>query len=132
MTKSTGGYRIGTIKHGKVQHYIMATTKTGYRRASEFIKGLGENLDKIAGTDMLLHEFEIERDRQYGDGTNDLVIMTLSTLDDEENKQKFHAWSGSLADRLEEMQGATNAALPLIVAFKKAKTSRGFNVWTVE
>ncbi len=108
----------------------MATTKT-YARASQFIKGLGENLDKIEGKDMLLWGFDIEEGRQFGDKENTLVTMTLSTMDDEDTKVLFHAWSDSLADRLRELS-ANNVALPVVVAFERAQTSRGYRVWTVK
>ncbi len=107
----------------------MATTKQ-YKRASEFIKGLGESLDKIAGVDMLLHEFTIEEGRAIGDKENTLVTMSLSTVDDPENKQKFHAWSQSVADRLTELTNA-EAELPLIIQFNRVPTSKGFKVWAV-
>ncbi len=110
----------------------MATeTKTSqYRRASDTIKGLGENLDKIAGTDMLLHEFIVEENRAIGDKENTLVTMELSTVDDPENKIKFHAWSQSVADRLHELEVA-EVELPVIIQFNRVTTSRGFKVWAV-
>jgi hypothetical protein len=110
----------------------MATAKqtSEYRRASEYIKGLGESLDKIAGTDMLLHEFTIEEGRAIGDKENTLVTMELSTLSDPENKIKFHAWSQSVADRLTELTNA-EAVLPLVIQFNRVPTSRGFKVWAV-
>lgn len=109
------------------------TTKTDtsqYRRASDFIKGLGESLDKIAGTDMLLHEYVIEEGRAIGDKENTLVTMVLSTLDDPENKQKFHAWSQSVADRLTELTNS-EAEMPVVIQFNRVPTSRGFKVWAV-
>lgn len=110
----------------------MATeTKKSYARASQFIKGLGDNLDKIEGTDMLLHSYEIEENRPFGDSTNTLVTMKLSTLDDPENQVLFHAWSESLASRLQELENS-EAELPLVVAFERVKTSKGFKVWTVK
>lgn len=111
---------------------IMATeTKTSeYRRASDTIKGLGENLDKIAGTDMLLHEFTIEEGRAIGEKENTLVTMYLSTIADPENKIQFHAWSQSVADRLTELTNA-EVELPVIIQFNRVPTARGFKVWAV-
>lgn len=111
----------------------MATTATQskYRRASEFIQGIGANLDTIAGKDVLLWEFTVEPERKFGNGTNTFVSMKISTMDDEENIQLFHAWSESLATRLEELNGADGVAYPLIVKFEKANTSSGQKVWTV-
>src|ERR1044071_1739343 len=107
-----------------------ATKTSQYRRASEYIKGLGENLDKIAGVDMLLHDFTIEEGRAIGDKENTLVTMELSTVDDPANKQKFHAWSQSVADRLTELTNA-EAELPLVIQFNRVPTTKGFKVWSV-
>ena len=106
------------------------TDVSQYRRASSIIKGLGENLDKIAGVDMLLHEFTIEEGRQVGDKENTLVTMQLSTLDDPEVKVQFHAWSQSVADRLTELTNA-EAELPLIIQFNRVPTAKGFKVWAI-
>lgn len=111
----------------------MANTSTPvqYRRASDYIQGLGENLDKIEGTDMLLHSFEVEEERPFGDGTSTLVTMQLSTIDDPEVLVTFHAWSDAIASRLREME-SNDAKYPVIVNFAKTKTRRGFTVWTVK
>lgn len=106
------------------------TETSQYRRASDTIKGLGENLDKIAGVDMLLHEFTIEEGRQVGDKENTLVTMFLSTISDPESKVQFHAWSQSVADRLTELTNA-EVELPVIIQFNRVPTAKGFKVWTV-
>lgn len=109
------------------------TATSKYRRVTDIVKGLGDNLDKIEGKDVLLWEYEIERSRKYGEGTNDLVTMQISTIDDEANKQLFHAWSTSLCDRLDELTNADNAELPLIVMFERVATSRpGFKAWVMK
>ncbi len=115
---------------------MATTTSTSkYRRATEFTKGLGANLDIIEGKDVILFEYEVERGRKYGDGTNDLVTMTIATIDDEDNKQLFHAWSSSLCDRFDELTANDTeaAALPLIVAFDRVPTSKpGFKAWVMK
>lgn len=107
----------------------MATQQT-YARASDYIHGLGDSLDTVADKDMLLHEYEIERERAFGDGTSTLVTIKLSTIDDPATVVTFHAWSDAIADRLDEMTG-NDVKLPVIVMFTKVKTRRGFNVWTI-
>ena len=99
------------------------TSTSKYRRATEYTKGLGNNLDKIEGKDVLVWEWEVERGRKYGEGTNDLVTMQISTVDDEANKQLFHAWSTSLCDRFDELTNADNAETPLIIMFERFSTS---------
>ncbi len=111
----------------------MATTKTTsqYRRATQYSTGIGESLDKIAGKDVLLHSFTIGQRTMEGELT-DFVDMNISTVDDAENIQLFHAWSGSLGQRLNEIPPEAFAEGPLLVTFIQAKTRGGFKVWTIE
>lgn len=107
----------------------MATTKT-YQRASDFIRGLGESLDGIQGKDVLLHSFDVDNERPFGEGISTLVTMQISTIADPDVLVQYHAWSDAIADRLNEMVG-NGAELPVIVTFEKVKTRRGFSVWNV-
>jgi len=108
----------------------MATTErsSGYQRATDFSKGIGESLDKVAGSDMLLHDYDMGTRPMEGEQV-DFVSLTLSTVSDPENKQLFHAWSQSLGLRLQEIP---KEKLPVIVNFVQAKTRGGFKVWTIE
>lgn len=111
----------------------MATDKveSKYRRATEFTKGLGENLDKIEGVDVLLWDFTIQEGRQIKGNDTSLVTMTITTLNDEANKQLFHAWSEPLATRLNELSNS-EAEMPVLIQFVRAATLGGFKVWTIK
>ena len=114
--------------------------KPTYERASSHVKGIGESLEKIADRDMLLHGFEISKRAMRGEPKT-FVALSLSTVDDPENVQLFHAWSDSLADKLTDLPAERTdedetrvytLAAPLLVAFKRVSTSAGFRVSTFE
>lgn len=99
-----------------------------YSRASEFSRGIGANLDLVAGHDMLIHDYTVSERQMRGD-VKGFVEIWLSTLDDPENKQFFHAWSDSLAEKLSELP---KDSLPLVIKFMRVPTASGFKVWTFE
>jgi hypothetical protein len=114
--------------------------KPTYERASQYVKGIGESLEKIDGRDMLLHSYSVSQRPMRGEAKT-FVALNLSTVDDPENIQLFHAWSDSLADKLNDLPSertdedeTRNYALPkpLLVQFKRVSTSGGFRVWTFE
>lgn len=118
----------------------MARGDQTYERASAHVKGIGESLEKIADRDMLLHSFEVSKRAMRGEDKT-FVALHLSTVDDPENVQLFHAWSDSLADKLidlpseradEDETRVYTLSAPMLIAFKRVATSGGFRVWTFE
>lgn len=116
----------------------MAADKQTYERASEYVKGIGESLEKIANTDMLLHSFSISQRSMRGEAKT-FVSLELSTVDDPANVQTFHAWSDSLADKLRDLPNERSdedgvalftLASPLLITFERVNTSGGFRVWS--
>lgn len=107
----------------------MATVKTAYRRASEFVEGIGESLETIQGRDVILRSYEVDNERPMRGENATLVTMKISEPESEDEIKLFHAWSKSLAQRLEEIPAS---AFPVLVAFKRVNTSSGFRVWTFE
>lgn len=108
---------------------LMATTSktSGYRRASDFVEGIGKSLDEIENKDVLLVKFSITERTMEGE-KRPIVLLTLALDPDKpEDTTLFHAWSESLATRLSEIP---NDALPLIIAFEQTRTRSGFKVWT--
>lgn len=114
--------------------------KPSYGRASDHVKGIGEGLEKVANTDMLLHSFEISKRSMRGEDKT-FVGMQLSTVSDPDNKVLFHAWSDSLADKLRDLPAERSdedevstfiLAEPLLIKFGKVATSGGFKVWSFE
>ena len=116
----------------------MAAKDQTYERASEYVKGIGESLEKIANADMLLHEFYVSQRSMRGEPKT-FVGLHLSTVSDPENVQLFHAWSDSLADKLRDLPAERSdeddvstfkLASPLLITFERVATSGGFRVWT--
>lgn len=105
----------------------MAKTDT-YKRATEYAKGIGESLDKIADKDVLLLTYE-RKERSMRGEPKTFVAMTIATVDDPTNGVSFHAWSESLADKLDEIPPD---AFPVLVKFTKVSTAGGFKVWSIE
>jgi hypothetical protein len=98
------------------------TTKNPVRRASDYVKGIGEPLDTLIGRDVILRSFEIDNSRPFKGETATIVLMEISELDSDD-VATYHAWSQSLAIKLEELP---KNELPLLIAFKKVRTSAGF------
>ena len=101
-----------------------------YNRATEYVKGIGDNLDTFQGRDLLLRRFSISERPMKGKETA-FVAMVVSEFEagipsDELNE--VHAWSRSLADKLAEIP---ESALPVVVSFVKVPTSSGFKVWSI-
>lgn len=114
--------------------------KPTYERASAYVKGIGESLEKIDGTDMLVHSFSISKRSMRGEPKT-FVALNLSTVSDPANIQLFHAWSDSLADKLVDLPATRddedNVSVytltnPLVLTFKRVPTAGGFRVWTFE
>lgn len=106
----------------------MANTKSQYRRATEYVEGIGSNLESIANVDVILRKVSInERDMRGEKRT--FVLMQISPMDNEEEVNLFHAWSDSLAEKLSEIP---EDAFPVVVKFTRVATSGGFRVWTFE
>jgi O-succinylbenzoate synthase len=102
-------------------------TKT-YKRAAEFVEGIGDNLDTLQGRDVLLVSFEVGERAMRGE-KKPFVAMSIAELDDAENPTLYHAWSESLAIKLHDIP---QDELPLLVNFKRVSTTGGFRVWTFE
>lgn len=105
----------------------MATTKE-YKRASDFVTGIGANLESIQDKDVLITHFSISERPMRGD-TRTFVSMEISTKMDPTDTTLFHAWSDSLAAKLAELP---DDSLPLIIKFVRVATAAGFRVWTFE
>lgn len=122
MTRTTGDYRIGTIKHGKETKYIMATANTP-KRASTFAPGIGLSLDGILDKDVVVTHASIS-ERMYDGDLRPIVIITLDTGD------VYHAWSQSLADKVSQIP---TEEYPLTFKFTRVATRRpGQTVITFE
>lgn len=94
-------------------------------RATEFVKGIGENLETIQGRDMILRSFHLSERPMRGE-KKPFVSMELSEIGSEEVRE-YHAWSESLRDKLAEIP---DDKLPLLVQFVRVSTSGGFRVWS--
>ena len=92
------------------------------RRASDYVKGIGEPLDTLFGRDVVLRGFDIDNARPFKGETATIVLMEISEVDSDE-VATYHAWSQSLAIKLDELP---RNELPLLIAFKKVRTSAGF------
>ena len=103
----------------------MATAPT-YARATEYVKGIGESLEKIQNRDVLLKSFQITERPMRGE-KKVYVSMQISEVDGLDTVTEYHAWSESLADKLAEIP---DSALPVLVSFQRVATSGGFRVWT--
>jgi hypothetical protein len=98
-----------------------------YSRAADKIEGIGDNLDKIEGRDMLLHNFAISERSMRGDDKT-FVGLTLSEIATPDEVKSYHAWSESLAEKVAQLD---KDELPMIVAFQRVTTAGGFRVWTI-
>lgn len=101
---------------------------TQYQRASQYIKGIGENLDTIQNTDVLIKGYRV-KERSIKGADKTFVELDIATLDDPENVVLFHAWSEPLAQKLDDIPAE---AFPVIAKFTRVQTSNGFRVWTIE
>lgn len=117
--------------------------KQTYERAADKIEGIGSNLDKIAGRDMLLHSFILDERPMRGDDKA-FVTMSISDVDSPDEVIKYHAWSDSLAEKLAQLSPnyvpgepltlpfSYTLSEPLLVSFVRSPTASGFRVWTIE
>jgi hypothetical protein len=108
----------------------MATvpSKPTYNRAADKIEGIGKNLDTIAGRDMLLHDFSITERPMRGDDKA-FVALILSEVATPNDKENYHAWSESIAEKIAQLD---KADLPMVVNFVRVSTASGFRVWSIE
>lgn len=104
----------------------MADAEPQFRRASEYVKGIGESLEGIQNRDVLLRSFEVSERPMRGEPTT-FVSMKVSELNALDAVTDYHAWSESLATKLKEIPEGN---LPLLVKFERVNTSGGFRVWT--
>jgi len=109
-----------------------------YERASTYVKGIGESLEKVADRDVLVHGFSVSHRPMRGEPKT-FVSLNLSTVNDPTNIQLFHAWSDSLADKLADLPAERTdeddvrvyvLASPLLLTFERVATAAGFRVWT--
>ncbi len=105
----------------------MAEKRT-YERVAKYVTGIGESLEKITGTDVLLHSFEVSKRSMRGDAKT-FVSMQISTVDDPDNLIQFHAWSDSLSEKLGDLP---DGVLPALVKFVRVATAGGYRVWSIE
>lgn len=115
----------------------MATTPQ-YGRASDYIRGIGKNIDAIQGRDVLLTGYWVE-ERETGPGDEKVLVkMEIAELDsngtpetDEDGaivKTLYHIWSANFANSISELP---DESLPLIVQFNRQPTSSGFRAWVI-
>lgn len=113
----------------------MATGKERpkYGKASDYNLGIGDTLDKIADTEVLLVNAEIGERAMRGEKKG---FVSLSIVTDPENwngdpnaVRLFHAWSDSLAEKLRDIPAN---AYPVLITFTRVQTAAGFRVWTFE
>lgn len=106
---------------------IMATTKTevtGVRRAAEFAPGIGKNLEEILGQDVVVPVKPTIDERPYNGETRKIVMITT------EDGELYHAWSDSLAEKIEQIP---EVEFPLAFRFVRLKTrTPGFTVYSFE
>ena len=116
----------------------MAKETPTYERASTYVKGIGESLEKVADRDVLVHGFSVSHRPMRGEPKT-FVSLNLSTVNDPTNIQLFHAWSDSLADKLADLPAERTdeddvrvyvLASPLLLTFERVATAAGFRVWT--
>lgn len=105
----------------------MATAQT-YKRAADYVVGIGDNLDRIAGHDVLLVDYQIG-DRNMRGETRKFVSLDIATVSDPANVQRFHAWSDSLGEKLVDVP---QDALPVLIKFVRVPTAGGYKVWSFE
>lgn len=89
----------------------MATTTT-VKRASTFAPGIGEKLDELLGTDVIVKSCWIG-ERTFNGEMRPIVLITL------DNDKVYHAWSESLAAKMSEIPVEE---FPLIFKFVKVPT----------
>jgi hypothetical protein len=100
-----------------------------FRRATDIVgKGDSEGLDALAGRDVLLRGARSEP-RTYGGKENSFTTLDVSELDNLDVITPYHSWSSAIASRL---AGIPADDFPVVVSFVKARTARGFSVWTIE
>jgi hypothetical protein len=113
----------------------MATSKERpkYGRASDFNVGIGDTLDKIADTEVLLLSFDVKDRAMRGEDRKFCSLQIVYDPDgwdgDRSKAHLHHAWSDSLAEKLADIP--VNA-LPVLITFKRVQTAAGFRVWTFE
>lgn len=100
----------------------MATTSNTPKRASAFAPGIGQSLDRILNSDVVVQKVWIGERSMDGE-MRAIVLLTL------EDGDLYHAWSDSLAEKI---SGIPEDAYPLTFKFVKTTTRRGFNVYTFE
>ena len=104
----------------------MANTAPTYARATDYVKGIGANLETIQNRDVLLKSFSISERPMRGEKKT-YVSLQISELDNLDVVTEYHAWSDSLADKLAEIP---DSALPVVLSFQRVATSGGYRVWT--
>lgn len=113
----------------------MATPKDRpkYGRASDYNVGIGETLDRIADTEVLLINAEISERAMRGEKKGFVSLNIVPDPDgwngEPEGVRLFHAWSDSLAEKLSDIPAN---AYPVLITFTKVQTAAGFRVWTFE
>lgn len=106
-----------------------SSTPSQYKRASDIVQGIGDNLEKIADTDVLLCSYAIQ-ERTMRNENRTFVKMSIAIDPSKPDVRKdFHAWSDSLAEKLSEIP---NSDLPVLIKFIRVPTTAGFRVWTFE
>lgn len=106
----------------------MTETTTPFRRASEYAKGIGEGLESIQNRDVLVREYDVSERPMRGDMAT-FVSLKISELDQLDTVTEYHAWSESLANKLNEVP---ESAFPVVANFKRVSTGAGFRVWTFD
>jgi hypothetical protein len=90
------------------------TTSNTPKRASEFSKGIGGNLDTILGKDVTVVRTSIDQ-RNFDGELSTIVLIEL------EDGSLYHAWSDSLAQKIAEIP---HDAYPLVFKFIRVPTRR--------
>ena len=124
-----------TIKNNSGETTTVATDKVAspYRRASDIVQGIGENLKSIAGRDVLLTAYSVDQRAMTDSVTKEkadrtiVLLQVAVNIDNPDEITTFHAWSESLAEKLGEL---TPETLPVIINFDRVQTRAGFDVWS--
>jgi hypothetical protein len=114
----------------------MAETKERpkYGKASDFNVGIGDTLDKIADTEVLLLDCSISQRAMRGEQKGFVSLNIVADVEHwdgnrETGSRLFHAWSDSLAEKLKDIPAN---AYPVLITFTRVQTAAGFRVWTFE
>lgn len=103
------------------------TPATEFKRATDYVEGIGSNLDAVQGRDVILRGYEVSNRPMRGESAV-FVDLRISETDDPETVTQYHAWSDSLGEKIGQIPQEN---LPVLIQFGKTRTSSGFNVWTI-